>query len=80
MPTVASSVKGEVMKTDAVLTMDEYLDACCVIPKHVNPTAGNSRHVPITSEGDIDRRNEENGYRCDRWGHPCPDCLEKREQ
>jgi hypothetical protein len=66
------------MKTDAVLTMNEYFATCCA--KHVNPPADNARHVPITDESNI--RSEEHGSRCDRWGHPCPDslqdCLEKR--
>ena len=65
------------MKTDTVLTMNEYFGACCIVPKHVNPPADNARHIPVTSEENIDRRNEDHGCRCDRWGHPCPDCLEK---
>jgi hypothetical protein len=80
LPTAASfSVKGAVMKTDTVLTMDEYFAACCLATKHVNPPADNARHIPVTSEENIDRRSEEHGCRCDRWGHPCPDCLEKRK-
>ncbi len=63
------------MKTDTVLTMNEYFGACCVVPKHVNPPADNARHIPITSE--VDARSEEHGCRCDRWGHP--DCLEERK-
>jgi hypothetical protein len=63
------------MKTDTVLTMNEYFSACCVVPKHVNPPADNARHIPITSE--VDARSEEHGCRCDRWGHP--DCLEERK-
>ncbi len=39
------------MKTDQVLTMNEYLDACCSIPRHVNPPAGDARHIPITEDG-----------------------------
>ena len=31
------SVKGGVMKTDTVLTTDEYFAACCAVPKRVNP-------------------------------------------
>jgi hypothetical protein len=65
------------MKTDTVLTMNEYLDACCGVPKQVNPPADNARHILITSEGDIDPRSDEHGCRCDRWGHPA--CLEERK-
>jgi hypothetical protein len=65
-----------VMKTDVVLTMDEYLNACCVAPG-VKPPAKDARHVPITTEDDADRPRE-HGCRCDRWGHPCPGCVDKR--
>jgi len=63
------------MKTDVVLTMNEYLDQCCARAKPVSPLAPDARHIPITSEGDA--RSEEHGCRCDRWGHP--DCLEERK-
>jgi hypothetical protein len=63
------------MKTDTVLTMDEYVAACCPATKHVNPPADNARHIAIASE--VDARSEAHPWRCDRWGHPCPDCLEK---
>ena len=66
------------MKTDVVLTMDEYLNMCCGVPKPVNPPADNARHIPITSE--VDARSEEPGCRCDRWGHPCPGRLEPEVQ
>ena len=65
------------MKTDTILTMNEYFDACCGVPKQMDPPADNAGHIPVTSEENIDRRNEDHGCRCDRWGHPCPDCLEK---
>jgi len=65
------------MKTDTVLTMNEYFGACCVVPKHMNPPADSARHIPVTGEDDIDPRNEELDYRCNRWGHPCPDCKRK---
>ncbi len=65
------------MKTDTVLTMNEYFDACCGVPKHADPPADNAGHTPITSEGDIGPRSEEHGCRCDRWGHPA--CLEERK-
>ncbi len=63
------------MKTDTVLTINEYFDACCVVPKHVDSSADTARHIPITSE--VDARSEEHGCRCDRWGHPA--CLEERK-
>ena len=64
------------MKTDTVLTTNEYFDACCGVPKQVDPPAAdNARHIPITSE--VDARSEEHGCRCDRWGHPA--CLEERK-
>ena len=51
---VASDRKEEtVMKTDLVLTMDEYLNACCVASR-VKPPAKDARHVPITTENDAD--------------------------
>ena len=68
------------MKTDVVLTMDECLDQCCVTTKHVRPPAPVARHVPITAENDLDSGTEAHGCRCDRWGHPCPGCLEHKLQ
>ena len=56
------------MKTDTVLTMNKYFDACCGVPKHANPPADNARHIPITSEG-VSPESEEHGCRCDRRGH-----------
>jgi hypothetical protein len=63
------------MKADLVLTMDEYLDQCCALPKPVSPPTREARHVPITLENDLDSGRAAQGYRCDRWGHPCPDAL-----
>jgi len=68
------------MKTDVVLTMDEYLDQCCVTTKHVRPPAPDARHVPITAENDLNSGGEAHGCRCDRWGHPCPGCVESRHE
>jgi len=74
--TVASDRKEEmVMKTDLVLTMDEYLNAWCVAPR-VKPPAKDARHVPITAQDNIDLHPEKRGCRCDRWGHPCVDCTD----
>jgi len=76
---VASYRKEEtVMKTDLVLTMDEYLNACCVAPR-VKPPAGEARHIPITEKTVVDPRPNEHGCRCDRWGHPCPGCVENKK-
>ena len=64
------------MKADLVLTMDEYLDQCCALPKPVSPPTREARHVPITLdtlENDLDPDREAHGCRCDRWGHPVPD-------
>ena len=63
------------MKTDVVLTMDEYLDQCCGLPRSVSPPARQARHVPITAESDLELPAETHGCRCDRWGHPCPGCV-----
>lgn len=68
------------MKTDLVLTMDEYLNMCCGVPKHLNPPATDARHIPITAEGDIGPKSEAHGCRCDRWGHPCLGCVESRHE
>jgi hypothetical protein len=77
--TVASDRKEEtVMKTDLVLTMDEYLKAWCVAPHDVNRPAKDARRVPITTRDEVDLDRREHGCRCDRWGHPCPNCVDKR--
>ncbi len=64
------------MKTDLVLTMDEYFDQCCIATKRLGPPAPDARHILITAEGDLHPGTETHGCRCDRWGHPCPGCLE----
>jgi len=66
------------MKTDFVLTMDEYLDQCSALAKPVSPPARDARHVPITAENDLDSGRGAYGCRCDRWGHPCPNCVTPR--
>lgn len=63
------------MKTDSVLTMDEYLNEICAVPKYVSPPASDVRHIPITAEYSPDLgTGEQPGHACrsDRWGHPCP--------
>jgi hypothetical protein len=61
------------MKTDVVLTMDEYLDQCCGLAKPISPSARDARHVPITAENELGSGTEAHACRCDRWGHPVPD-------
>jgi len=68
------------MKTDVVLTMDEYLDQCCAPAKPVSPPARDARHVPITAENELNRGTEEHGFRCDRWGHLYPGCVKSRPE
>ena len=64
------------MKTDVVLTMNEYLDQCWVSHKPVSPPASDARHVLVTAVNDLDSGGAAHGCRCDRWGHPCPGCVE----
>ena len=68
------------MKTDRVLTMDEFLRESCVAIRHMTPAASNARHIPIAAKNDLDSAAKPHGCRCDRWGHPCPDCLERKPQ
>ena len=63
------------MKTDLVLTMDEYRDQCCVVPKRVSLPGRDARHISITAEDQVDSSVEVHSCRCDRWGHPCPGCA-----
>jgi hypothetical protein len=66
------------MKTDLVLTMDEYLDQYCVIPKRLSPPARDARHISITTEEQVDSSVEVHSCRCDQWGLPCPGGLKSR--
>jgi hypothetical protein len=68
------------MKTDVVLTMNEYLDQCWIPPKRVIPPARDARHVPITAENELDSGTEAHGCTCDRWGHPYPGCVKCRHE
>jgi hypothetical protein len=68
------------MKTDLVLTMDEYLDQCCITTKHVSPPAAEARHIPITAGDNRDSEPEAHGCRCDRWGHPFSGCVKSRHE
>jgi hypothetical protein len=67
------------MKTDVVLTMNEYLNQCCVW-KSVSPPASDARQVPIIAQNDLDSGGEAHGCRCDRWGHPCSGYVESRHE
>jgi hypothetical protein len=62
------------MKTDLVLTIDEYLDQRCVVPKRLSPPGRDARHISITADSSV----EVHSYRCDRWGHPCSGRLKSR--
>ena len=66
------------MKTDSVLTIDEYLAKRFVASKHVSPPTASARHVVITAQTDADPQGATIGCRCDRWGHPCPDCRRQK--
>jgi len=68
------------MKTDVVLTMNEYLDQCSALAKPVSPPARDARHVPITTENELDSGTEAHGCRCDRWGHPCPGMRQSQHE
>ena len=68
------------MKTDLVLTRDEYVNECCVPPRRVSPPAGNARHVAIKIQNNVDPEPATAGCRCDRWGHPCPDCHKHKTE
>jgi hypothetical protein len=65
-----------VMKTDLVLTMDEYLKGYCLLGRPITPPAKDARHVPITVKDNANIHPTNHGCRCDRWGHPCADCTE----
>ncbi len=63
------------MKTDLVLTMDEYLDQCRGVPQRLSPPSRDARHISIAAEDQVDSGVEVQSCRCDRWGHPCPGCA-----
>jgi len=67
-----------VMRTDQVLTMEEFLHECCVGGARVTPPIPGARHIPVTEENDLNSAVEPNGRRCDRWGHACSDCPERK--
>ena len=66
------------MKIDRVLTMDECLNEWGAAPMQVDPPACDARHIPITKEENVDVRTNVRSCNCDRWGHPCPSCVEPK--
>jgi hypothetical protein len=68
------------MKTDRVLTMDEYLHEWGAVPMRVEPPACDARHIPIAEEKDVDLWSNARSCTCDRWGHPCPSCAKPKLQ
>jgi hypothetical protein len=60
------------MKTDRVLTMDEYLNERGMVPTRVEPAGCDTRHIPIAEDKDVDFQRNARSCNCDRWGHPCP--------
>ena len=62
------------MKTDLVLTIDEYLDQRCVVAKRLSPPGRDARHISITADSTVGVHS----CRCDRWGHPCSGRLKSR--
>ena len=68
------------MKTDRVLTMDEYFNGWGAVPMHVDSPACDARHIPIAQKKDVDFGPNARSCNCDRWGHPCPNCVEPKIQ
>jgi hypothetical protein len=68
------------MKIDRALTMEECLDKWCVVPMRVDPLACDARHIPIAEEKGVYSETNARSCNCDRWGHPCPSCSERRTQ
>jgi hypothetical protein len=64
------------MKTDRVLTADECFNEWGAVPMHVDRPTCDARHIPIAEEKDADLRRNARSCNCDRWGHPCPSCVE----
>jgi hypothetical protein len=68
------------MKTDRVLMIEEYLDQWGAVPMHLEPPACDARHVPIETVKEVDSGTKSRNCNCDRWGHPCPSCVEPKLQ
>ena len=67
------------MKTDRVLTMDECLNEWGMVPTRVEPVGCDARHIPIAEEKDVDFKRNARSCNCDRWGHPCAGCLDRKK-
>jgi len=69
------------MRTDEVLTMEEYLTACYLVESRVSPPGPDAHHIPIIARGDVDSAREPGSRRCDRWGRLLgPVCPEHKTQ
>ena len=68
------------MKTDRVLTMDECLNEWGMVSTRVESAGCDARHIPIAEEKDVDFKRNARSCNCDRWGHPCPNCVEPKIQ
>ena len=71
----APAIKGKdisLMKTDRVLTVDEYLNERGMVPTRVEPAGCDTRQIPIAEDKDVDFQRDARSCDCDRWGHPCP--------
>lgn len=65
------------MKTDVVLTMDEFLHECRCAATNAKVPARNARRIPVEAPKDVEIEREGRGCRCDRWGHSCTECVER---
>jgi hypothetical protein len=66
------------MKTDSLLTMEQYLDECRLVPTLAKSPARNARHVLVEPARDVDLAIEPQACTCDRWGHPCDDFVDTK--
>jgi hypothetical protein len=67
------------MKTDRVLTMDECLNGWGMVPTRVEPAGCDARHISIAEEKHVDLKRNARSCNCDRWGHPCAECLDRKK-
>jgi hypothetical protein len=56
--------------------MDECLNEWGMVPTRVEHAGCDARHIPIAEEKDVDFKRNARSCNCDRWGHPCPGCVE----
>jgi len=66
------------MKTDSLLTVEQYLDKCRLVPTLAKSPARNARHVLVEPTSDVDLAIEPQARTCDRWGHPYDDCVDTK--